>query len=475
MVDVHVGVGAQEIAHHHEAHLGTFVRLDAVQPEKLCQERVAVLRHVLVVSREERSQVLHFVLAHRLDDEAVVVREVEDSAALSRRRNLTERLVAAEAAEVVSGVDPPPLAQLAKHHSVVVLELEVAARGVRGRRGRAARRKRLRKVAVERLFVKVLRPNLARRLRSDAADGPADPELQLEHEVVRAVAFVDGFALLDFALLHHRAVTLELRRLRRHAHLHREHLLPHKPPALVLSNEPRVVVRRVCRFGRRLRSPRRTAGARAFVLRLGTLAQHLWPLLVAAHLALALLLLPLCDAEELALRSAAAVLSLPSVVVRTRLAVSCRERKAAAGIRRRGRLLASVSASASSSASSSSGCTPALRPVRRRDGSAVASGARIRKPARRGFHLGWRLLRNKEAHPILDTSTPVPVVVSPVLPRKDALPILFASDPLSVVALSACPHKRSPTVHLAPNPLPVVHVPVGPLVQSRALREPVAP
>mmetsp|Transcript_8832 Transcript_8832/g.16648 ORF Transcript_8832/g.16648 Transcript_8832/m.16648 type:complete len:221 (+) Transcript_8832:1377-2039(+) len=180
-------VRAEQIAHHHEPHLAPSVGFHAVESVKLGEHGVVVLLHVLVVPRKHLPQHLHLLLVHGLAHEAVVVGQEEHGARLARGAHLPQRLVPAERAHVVPGVNPELFAQLLKHKRAVVLELEVPA-GVR-RRLRGGLATLAGEANLPGHVREVVLSKLARQLARGALHAPPHTQLQIEHEVVASVAF----------------------------------------------------------------------------------------------------------------------------------------------------------------------------------------------------------------------------------------------------------------------------------------------
>jgi hypothetical protein len=93
---VHVLVRREKVVHDHEVDLVPARELDAVEAVEAREERVRVLPHVLVVLREHAPEELVLRVVDRLDDEAVVAREVEERAGLARAAELGEDVLVRE-------------------------------------------------------------------------------------------------------------------------------------------------------------------------------------------------------------------------------------------------------------------------------------------------------------------------------------------------------------------------------------------
>lgn len=122
---VNIPMGREEVVHDDEVDLAAARELDTVKAVEAREEGVRVLFDVLVIFLEDAPQELVLRVSDRLDDEAVVAREVEKGARLARRAQLGEDVLGGKGDEVVGGVEVEVLAQLAEDPRSVVLELEV--------------------------------------------------------------------------------------------------------------------------------------------------------------------------------------------------------------------------------------------------------------------------------------------------------------------------------------------------------------
>jgi hypothetical protein len=86
-----------------------------VQAVELGEQCVLVRAHVAVVGGQHVEQGVHLRLAHGLDEEAVVVREVEHGAALARGGQLAQRVAAGEGHHVLRRVCGKQVAQVPAH------------------------------------------------------------------------------------------------------------------------------------------------------------------------------------------------------------------------------------------------------------------------------------------------------------------------------------------------------------------------
>jgi hypothetical protein len=84
---------------------------------------------VLVVQWQDLSQKLVLGMVDGLDDVLVVTREVEKAAALSRRAQFRQDILAGQRHQVVGGIEVEPCAQVTEHPRCIVLEFEVVFGG----------------------------------------------------------------------------------------------------------------------------------------------------------------------------------------------------------------------------------------------------------------------------------------------------------------------------------------------------------
>lgn len=120
-----VAVRREEVVHDDKVDLLAVRELDAVEAVESREERVRIVLDVLVVLLEDAPEELVLRVPDRLDDEAVVAREVEERARLAGRAELGEDVLGGEGDEVVTRVEVEVLAEFAKDPGGVVLELEV--------------------------------------------------------------------------------------------------------------------------------------------------------------------------------------------------------------------------------------------------------------------------------------------------------------------------------------------------------------
>ena len=80
---------------------------------------------VLVVGLEDLEQKFVLGVADRLDDEAIVAREVEEGARLAGRAELGEDVLGGEGEEVVGRIEAEEFADVTEDPRRIVLELEV--------------------------------------------------------------------------------------------------------------------------------------------------------------------------------------------------------------------------------------------------------------------------------------------------------------------------------------------------------------
>lgn len=85
---MNVTMRGEEVVHDDKVNLLPVRKLDAMQAVKARDECVRVLLDVLVVILEDRPEELVLAVSDRLDDEAVVAREVEEGTALAGRAEL---------------------------------------------------------------------------------------------------------------------------------------------------------------------------------------------------------------------------------------------------------------------------------------------------------------------------------------------------------------------------------------------------
>ena len=100
-----VTVWREEVVHDDEVDLAPVRELHAVQAVEAREQRVRVRLHVLVVLLEDPPQELVLRVVDRFDDEAVVAREVEERARLSRRAEFRQDVLRGEREEVVGGIE----------------------------------------------------------------------------------------------------------------------------------------------------------------------------------------------------------------------------------------------------------------------------------------------------------------------------------------------------------------------------------
>ena len=96
-----------------------------MQAVEATEQRVRVGADVLVVGLEDLEQKFVLGVADRLDDEAIVAREVEEGARLAGRAELGEDVLGGEGEEVVGRIETEELADVTEDPRAVVLELEV--------------------------------------------------------------------------------------------------------------------------------------------------------------------------------------------------------------------------------------------------------------------------------------------------------------------------------------------------------------
>lgn len=123
---VDIPMRREQIVHNHEMDLAPSRQLHPMQPVKAREQRVRIRLDVVVVVLQDRPQELMLVVVDRLDDEAVVAREVEEGAGFARGAELGEDVFRGEGEEVVRRVEPEFLfPQLAEDPRRVVFEFEV--------------------------------------------------------------------------------------------------------------------------------------------------------------------------------------------------------------------------------------------------------------------------------------------------------------------------------------------------------------
>mmetsp|Transcript_26725 Transcript_26725/g.85715 ORF Transcript_26725/g.85715 Transcript_26725/m.85715 type:complete len:300 (-) Transcript_26725:243-1142(-) len=187
-----------EVVHHDEADVSAEGSRDADQPVKVRQQRLVAREDMRIVVWQHAAQELRLLLGHRLDDEAGVLGQVKDGAALARRAKLAQRPLAADGDDVLLLLDPKVLAQVPEGQRRVVLELEGRG-GVGGSGGGALAREVLR---VDRLEVLGLQRPLPRRPRPRPPRRVRDPQLEVLRYRVGRVALEDGDALAHLAVAH---------------------------------------------------------------------------------------------------------------------------------------------------------------------------------------------------------------------------------------------------------------------------------
>ena len=120
-----VAVRREEVVHDHKVNLAPVRQLHAVQAIEAREQRVRVRLEVHVVVLQDREQELVLAVPDRLDDEAVVAREVEERARLARRAELGQDVLGGEREQVVGRIEAEELADVAEDPGRVVLEFEV--------------------------------------------------------------------------------------------------------------------------------------------------------------------------------------------------------------------------------------------------------------------------------------------------------------------------------------------------------------
>lgn len=110
---------------HDEVDLLPSWQLDAMETVKATEECVWIGANVVVVGLEDLEQELVLGVTDRLDDEAIVAREIEKRARLAGRAELGEDVLGCEREEVVGWIKAKELANVTEDPRAVILELEV--------------------------------------------------------------------------------------------------------------------------------------------------------------------------------------------------------------------------------------------------------------------------------------------------------------------------------------------------------------
>lgn len=129
---VDVPMGREEVVHDDEVDLVSVRELNAVQSIKSAEQRMRVRLDMVIVQGEDSPEELVLVVMDRLDDEAVISREVEERSRFAGRAQLGEDVLRRQTDEVVCRVEEEEVfPEFPEHPGRVVLELEIVLRGWR--------------------------------------------------------------------------------------------------------------------------------------------------------------------------------------------------------------------------------------------------------------------------------------------------------------------------------------------------------